>query len=257
MSSTQSIQTGAIPSADATGALVAMPAVDPTWKSLYTVGGAAALISAVFLPIQIIVFIAFPLPDSVIGWFMLFQHNRLVGLVDLDLLLVADNVLLVPILLALYVALKPTSQSIMALGTTLGFVGLALFIASNPAFAMLSLSDHYAAATTDAQRSVFLAAGQTMLASWQGTAFQVAYVLGSIAGLAVSVVMLWSNSFNKGTASAGILANAIGLGLFVPTIGVFIAVFSVVFLWLWYILVARRLFQLGQTDVHQTPAMSG
>ena len=248
MSSTQSMNNVAVPSADATGALVATPAGDPTWKSLYTVGGVAALISAVFLPIQIIVFIAFPLPDSVIGWFTLFRHNRLVGLVDLDLLLVADNVLLVPILLALYVALKRTNESIIALGTTFGFVGLALFIASNPAFEMLSLSDHYAAATTDAQRSVFLAAGQTMLASWQGTAFQVAYILGSIAGLAVSVVMLRSNIFNKVTAYAGILANAIGLGLFVPTIGVFIAVFSVVFLWIWYILVARRLFQLGQTD---------
>jgi hypothetical protein len=248
MSSTQSMNNVAVPSADATGALAATPAGDPTWKSLYNVGGAAALISAVFLPIQIVVFIAFPLPDSVIGWFTLFQHNRLVGLVDLDLLLVADNVLLVPILLALYVALKRTSESIMAVGTTFGFVGLALFIASNPAFEMLSLSDHYAAATTDAQRSVFLAAGQTMLASWQGTAFQVAYILGSIAGLAVSVVMLRSNIFNKVTAYAGILANAIGLGLFVPTIGVFIAVFSVVFLWIWYILVARRLFQLGQTD---------
>src|SRR6266487_2370431 len=124
MSSAQSMQTGAAPSADATAAMVAMPAVDPTWKSLYTIGAAAALISAVFLPIQIIVFIAFPLPDSVIGWFTLFQHNRLVGLVDLDLLLVADNVLLVPILLALYVALKRTSESMMAVGTTLGFVGL-------------------------------------------------------------------------------------------------------------------------------------
>ena len=249
MSSTQSMNNVAVPSAGvATGALVATPAGDPTWKSLYNVGGAAALISAVFLPIQIVVFIAFPLPDSVIGWFTLFQHNRLVGLVDLDLLLVADNVLLVPILLALYVALKRTSESIMAVGTTFGFAGLALFIASNPAFEMLSLSDHYAAATTDAQRSVFLAAGQTMLASWQGTAFQVAYILGSIAGLAVSVVMLRSNIFNKVTAYAGILANAIGLGLFVPTIGVFIAVFSVVFLWIWYILVARRLFKLGQTD---------
>jgi hypothetical protein len=36
------------------------------------------------------------------------------------------------------------------------------------------------------------------------------------------------------------------LGLYVPKVGVYISVFSVVFLWVWYILVARRLFQLGQ-----------
>ena len=57
MSSAQSMQTGTVSSADAAGAVVATPAVAPTWKSLYTVGGAAALISAVFLPIQIIVFL--------------------------------------------------------------------------------------------------------------------------------------------------------------------------------------------------------
>jgi len=44
----------------------------------------------------------------------------------------------------------------------------------------------------------------------------------------------------------GILGNAVGLGLYVPTIGVYIAVFSMVFLEIWYVLIARRLFQLGQ-----------
>jgi hypothetical protein len=43
-----------------------------------------------------------------------------------------------------------------------------------------------------------------------------------------------------------ILGNAVGLGLYVPTVGVYISVFSVVFLEIWYILIARRLFQLGQ-----------
>src|SRR6266545_2537989 len=246
MSSTQSMNNVAVPSADATGALVATPAGDPTWKSLYTVGGAAALISAVFLPIQIVVFIAFPLPDSVIGWFTLFQHNRLVGLVDLDLLLVADNVLLVPILLALYVALRRASESIMAIATALGIVSIVLFITSNPAVAMLSLSDHYAAATTDAQRATFLAAGQAVLSSWQGTAFQVGYIVSSVAAIAIAAVMLRSAIFSKTTAYLGILANAIGLGLYLPAIGVFLAVFSVVFLEIWYIVIARRLFQLGQ-----------
>lgn len=219
---------------------------DSRWKDLYKIGGAAALISAVFIPIQVIVFIAWPPPSTPIGWFTLFQNNRLVGLIDLDLLLVADNVFLVPIFLALYVALSRTSESVMAMATALGVVGIVLFIASNPAFEMLSLSDQYAAATTDAQQSIFVTAGQAMLAEWQGTAFQVAYVLGSIAGIAIGAVMLRGSIFGKGTAYMGILANAVGLGYYVPTIGIYIAVFSVVFLEIWYVLIARRLFQLGQ-----------
>ncbi len=121
-----------------------------------------------------------------------------------------------------------------------------LFIASNPAVEMLSLSDHYAAATTDAQRATFLAAGQAMLAGWQGTAFHVGYIVSSVAAIAIAAVMLRSAIFSKTTAYLGILANAIGLGLYLPAIGVFLAVFSVVFLEIWYIVIARRLFQLGQ-----------
>jgi hypothetical protein len=65
-----------------------------------------------------------------------------------------------------------------------------------------------------------LVAGQAVLAAWQGTAFQVAYLVGSIVGIAIGVVMLRSDIFGKMTAYTGILGNAIGLGLYVPTIGV-------------------------------------
>ena len=225
---------------------------DSRWKDLYKVGGAASLVSAVFIPIQVIVFIAWPPPSTPIGWFTLFQNNKLIGLIDLDLLLVADNVLLIPIFLAIYVALRRASESVMAIATALGVVGIVLFIASNPAFEMLSLSNQYAAATTDAQRSIFLAAGQAMLAPWQGTAFQAAYVIGSVVGIAIGTVMLRSAIFGKLTAYTGILGNAVGLGYYVPTIGIYISVFSVVFLEIWYILIALRLFQLGQ-DISRNP----
>jgi hypothetical protein len=111
---------------------------------------------------------------------------------------------------------------------------------------MLSLSDQYTAATTDAQRATFLAAGQAMLAGWQGTSFQVGYLLSSAAGILIPAVMLQGTIFGKPIAVLGILANAIGLGLYLPSIGIFLALFSVVFLELWYILLGHRLLQLGQ-----------
>lgn len=221
-------------------------AADANWNWLYKIGCAAVLLSIVFFPIQIIVFMVSPPPDTVIGWFRLFQNNQLIGLLDLDLLLVADQVLAILIFLALYEALRRDNESLMAIGLALGLVAAVLFIASNPAFAMLSLSDQYAAAVTDVQRAIFLAAGQAMLVTWQGSAFQVSYILGSVASIIVSVVMLRSKLFSKATAYLGILANAIALGLYVPMVGVYISVFSVVFLWVWYILIARGLFYLGQ-----------
>jgi hypothetical protein len=218
---------------------------DSTWRSLYRVGGAAALLSVVFFTIQITVFIVSPPPSTVIGWFALFQNNMLIGLLDLDLLLVVDQVLAMLIFLALYVALRRANESFMAIGTVLVLASTDLFIASNPAFAMLSLNKQYAAAVTDAQRAILLAAGQATIATWQGSAFQASYIIGSIASIIISVVMLQSKLFSKATAYMGILANVIAFGLYVPTVGVYISVFSVLFLWIWYILIAHRLFQLG------------
>ena len=85
-----------------------------------------------------------------------------------------------------------------------------------------------------------------MLATWQGTAFQAAYILGSFAGIAVGAVMLRSAVFSNVTGWMAILGNAVGLGLYVPVVGVYISVFSVLFLEIWYILISRRLFQLAR-----------
>jgi hypothetical protein len=221
--------------------------LDSHWHWLYRAGGAAALITALFIPIQIIVFALWPPPSTIADWFALLQNNRLVGLIDLDLLLIVDQALLIPILLALYIALKRADESWMAIGTALGLIGIASYVASNPAFAMLSLSDQYAAAATDAQRAMNLAAGQAMLAMFQGTAFTVYYVLGSVAPIIISAVMLTNSVFSKATAYLGILANVVALGFFLPTIGLLLAILSVVLLEIWYILIARSLLQIRQS----------
>jgi uncharacterized protein DUF4386 len=247
MRSAHSMTKVAVPSADTTAGLVSTPAVDPTWKPLYLIGSAAALITAVLIPIAAIVFIVWPPPSTVIDYFTLFQNNWLLGLLDLDLVMIVAQVLLVPILLALYVALRRESESFMAIGTTLGLVAAVLYFASREAtFTMLFLSRQYAAATTNTERSLFLAAGQTVLAIYNGTAFHLSYNIGQVAGIIISAVMLRNTIFSKAAAYAGILGNAIGFGLYVPTIGIYISLFSVVGLWIWYILIGRRLFQLGQ-----------
>jgi hypothetical protein len=220
------------------------------WKPLYRVAGAAALLMVAFIPIQSIVFVVWPPPSTVIGWFTLFQHNGLLGLLDMDLLLIVDQVLMGLVLLALYAALRRASPSLMAIALTAGLVGIAAYIASSTAFNMLSLSSQYAVATTvattAAQRAMFEASGQATLAIWQGTAFDVSYVLEGVALLIIAVVMLRSNTFSKATASVGILMG--GVMLVPPTVGTIGLLFSLgslVPLEIWLILIARRLFQLG------------
>jgi hypothetical protein len=60
---------------------------DSAWKPLYRIGAVAALIMVVFIVIEIPIYLAWPPPSTVIGYFTLFQNNRLLGLLNLDLLL--------------------------------------------------------------------------------------------------------------------------------------------------------------------------
>ena len=141
---------------------------DSDWKILYRFGGAAALIAGVIfrknLRPEISLFSAQKQPDTIIDWFTLLQNNRLLGLSYLNLFDIVDYALMGLMFLALYVALRRPNKSYMAIATTLGFIGITVYFASNTAFSILSLSDQYAATTTDAQRSMFLAAGQAVLA---------------------------------------------------------------------------------------------
>jgi hypothetical protein len=186
-----------------------------------------------------------PLEGTAQDWFTLFHANALLGLLGLDLLFMVVYALLIPIYLALYVSLRRVSESAMTLATAVGFVAIAVYFASNPAFEMLSLSEGYAAATSEAQKAMFLAAGEAVLVSFKGTAFKVSYLLATVAGVMISVLILRSNTFSKWTGYARFLASVLGLGLFVPVIGVPLALFSVVFEWIWYMLLARELFNLG------------
>jgi len=129
----------------------------------------------------------------VTGWFALLREQPLVGLIDLDLLLVADNVLLVVIALAVYVALRRVNPSVVSVTTGLWLLAIAMVVASNPSVEMLALSSRFAEATTAAEWAASLAAGQALLAGWEGTAFHVSYV-GQAAGIIIGLVWRWSRS---------------------------------------------------------------
>lgn len=234
-----------------------MPAAETTeatWKPLYRVGGMAALISVAVIPLAIVVFIAWPpagfapTASNVIDWFKLFHNNPLGGLLDLDLLMLVGEAVMILVYLALSVALRRVSPSLTAMALTIGLIGIAVYFTANQAFSMLSLSNQYAAATTAAQQSSLVAAGQALLATYQGTPFDVGYVLGGIATLLISAVMLRSTLFNKATAYVGIL---LGILMLVPanagTPGLIFGFASLVPTVIWDILIARRLFQLGRS----------
>lgn len=130
---------------------------------------------------------------------------RVTGLFFLGL---ADIIMILwgPMSLALYVVLKQANRTWSLIATTFVFVGMAVYLATNTAFSMLSLSQEFAAATIETEKSILLAAGQAMLAVSKGTGgLYTGMPLGWLAGLILSVVMLRSKAFNKATAWVGIL----------------------------------------------------
>ena len=222
--------------------------LNPERTRLYKMADISALMLLVIVILQFIVFIIAPQPldGTAVDWFALFQNNKLIGLIDFEILMIVYVVISIPISLALYILLKRISPSWMTIYLVLSFIGVICFIAARPAFEMLYLSNGYAAAETDAGRAMFLAAGEAKLATFHGTSFHVSYVLGSVSGLIMSLVMLKSNLFTKTTAYVRIASSVFDFGLYLPVIGLYVSMFSVFFLFAWNIMIARRLFQLGK-----------
>lgn len=229
--------------------------VEPAWQPLYRAAGVAALLSIAFTFLAVIVYIANPPPTTITAWFTLFQRNGLLGLMNLDLLMLVTYVLMGVIYVALYGALHRGHEPGMALAAVCGLVSIVTYIASNTGFNLLVLSGQYAAATTEEQRAAFRAAGQAMLAIWQGTAYDVSYVLGGVATLLVAAVMLRSHLFGRVTAYVGLV---MGVLMLVPatvgTFGLYVSLISLVPTVIWLALLAWRFFQLA--SLHQQTTAS-
>ena len=236
--------------------LKAYPA-NESWKSLYKIGGIAALL-AVFLGIIEIAITFLPggnvLPETVIDWFLLFQENWFLSLRHLGLL----NILVIALGLltsyALYGVHRDANETYAALALIIFILGAATFYGTNRAFAMLDLSNQYAATTTDEERALLVSAGQAMLAVGRshtpGTF--ITFLFTEISSLVMSWVMLRSKIFSTVNAYAGIL----GFGLliiyelisaFIPTFkdhAHLLAMLGGLFSMVWYLMIARKLFRL-------------
>jgi hypothetical protein len=157
------------------------------------------LIAAGLVLAEVIVFALSPQPGAVGEWFELLQRNRLIGLLGLWVLEVPLYLMYALVFLALFVALRPAGRSAITVSLAFAFLGIGVFLATNNPFSMLSLSDQQAVATSEAERSALLAAGQAALANTGQRAvggFNTGLFLVSIAGLAAS------GSCSEGVGSA-------------------------------------------------------
>ena len=235
-------------------------------RSLLRLGAACGLAAVALAVTQVVIEIVgwgiagIPVPASVVAWFRLLQSNRLLGLTELTGLQIPMFALLVPLFLAVQAAVRPTNPALGLVATAFGLVGIAVYLASNTAFSMASLSDQWASAAGDVERERLLAAGQAMLAQYEGPGLDAGVFLVMVATLGFSWLMLRGPIFGQVTAAIGIVAGVIGLGYYVavpfPSVRVFVLEVAAPFFVLWLALTARGLLRVSSAAL-ESPGRQG
>lgn len=211
------------------------------WRGLVVTGAWVALASVVMIVVQIALYLVWPPPDTIEGFFELLVDNPAYGLVTLDVLYIVSNTLAYLLYLALAVVLWRVSRSGVVVALAFGVLGMAAYMASPRAVEMLTLARAYTDAGP-AEQVALVATGDGMLATWMGTAFDVYYLYNLITLLIFALLMWRSSAFSRATAAWGLVAAAL---MAVPSnFGVVGLMFALVSLAPWSVfavLVWRRL----------------
>ncbi|ADY12283.1 DUF4386 family protein [Sphaerochaeta globosa] len=203
----------------------------------------ASLVMLVLIPTQIIVFSLHQPPTAAKLWFDLFAKNWLLGLIEMDLLYLIDNALVALVYLGLYELLKEKHRALMQIALLLGFIGIAAYYSSNPAFELWEAQRKYMAATSPLEQQNWLIIAESLILQWRGTAFNSYYILNGICLILISYALLKSELPRK----IGIIGLVSGILMSIPsTAGMLGLVFSILSLIPWLIFLALLLKPLGR-----------
>jgi hypothetical protein len=222
-------------------------------KKLCKAGGISSIIFILYsLVTMVILMVLGGPPNNAIDSFVMFQDNRVIGLLRMDILTVIFILLYFPIFLGIFLAFHGKRNAWLIIALLSVFVGVTLLLATPSVFSMMNLSDKYALTENETQRNQLLAAGEAILASdmWHGTGAIIGSFLIQIGALIFSIMMLPGKIFSKFTAYVGIITHGLDLAhllflLLVPTIGVAIMAIAGTLYLLWLPLIGVRLNKIG------------
>jgi hypothetical protein len=215
------------------------------WRGVLKVGGWAALASVVLTFVQVWIYVQWPPPETVEGFYGLFAERPFLGLLSMDLLYIVNNTIVLLVYLAIFAVLRRAYPSTVTIGLLMGAMGMAAYMASNTSFEMLSLANAYATADTAGQIGL-IGAGEAMLAVFEGTAFDIYYVLSAVALFLFAASMLRSRLFSR---AAGFWGLAAAVLMVVPstagTVGMVFALGSLIPWVVFSVLTGRQLLHFG------------
>lgn len=229
------------------------------WKNIYLLGAITAVLSLLAVIADIVIGSSLgsdltALPHTAVERFAQFQQNPWLGLYNLDLLNTVNQLISIPIYVALYAAHRRSNQPFGLLALIVFLVGTTIFAANNVALPMLALSQKYAAAP-EAQRALLAAAGEALLVRGEHGSLGVffSFFLPTLAALMFSLVMLQGKIFSKANAYVGIIGNLLMLAYvilvtFAPAVKEMAMAFAMpggLLLLAWMVMFTIRLFRLA------------
>lgn len=213
------------------------------FQPLYRTAHFLAIAMLIIIPLQIVIYVISSPPDSVKGFFELYHHSPFLGLLSLDFLYLFNNIILVIIYLSIFVLLYQERPVTVLLALILGLIGIACYYPSNPAFEMLTLSNQYFQALPE-QQTIYLAAGEAVMAAYTGTSFDVYYVLSTICLLLFAYAIIKSTKFKK---SVGLWGLASGIFMIIPSsAGTLGMIFSLLSLIPWVVFIALLMLKFNK-----------
>jgi hypothetical protein len=226
--------------------------VDPRWKGMYRLGAISAIaVSIGYVVIIALFMLVYPFPDEAQAMLEYLNGKTSVWWAIIGVSVVTDF-LYVFIAFSLYQALKGIARNTMVVATGFMwlFVILELAIGWTNFAVLITLSDSYAAATTDVQRAAYVASASYATTVLNSTMSEVYSILVPALGTLLIGLVMRKGLFNKGTAYLGVVAGVLGIVAVVgplftsalnPTIVLTSLLTSV-----WFLLVGFRLYRLGQ-----------
>jgi len=196
------------------------------------------------------------LPQTAIERFNQFKENTFMGLYNLDLLNIINQIILIPSIFALYVAHQDSNKPSAMLSLILFLVGTTIFVTGNTALTMLDLTHKYFGVSSDEQRKLISAAGEAMLVkgSHGSLGVFIGFALPTIANGMMSVVMLNGKVFSRLTSYFGIIGNSlmvfyIIMVTFMPAVEKMATAFAMpagLLVMVWMIMFTIKLFRLSK-----------
>lgn len=226
-------------------------AVDGQGRWLYGVGGIAGLVIGISYVVIIGLYLPVGVPpDDGAAW-LAYGAGKSAPWWGILWLSVLTDILIVPLMLALYVALRGVARDLILLAVAFKVLFVVLELSVGwPNFGLLiTYSGDYAAATTEAERAALATAADYAVTVGGSTLARVYSILLPAVGMLLAGLAMRKSVFGRGVVYAAVLSGVLGTvsvvgGLFAVELGkavILASIFSLV----WYFLVGYRLARLA------------